>query len=112
MNTTVNLNAEKRLSTTKASIKKENVITKVDSEFEVVQKDRSGKKIDFFQWYPSSLLPKPARSPVCIIIVLFTLNYLFKYHFILGNVYYTNRKRLCFVTPDGPIGSSSILIKS
>lgn len=34
-------------------------------DYQVEKKDENGKKINFVQWFPSSLLPKPARSPVC-----------------------------------------------
>ena len=38
---------------------------------QVARKDESGKDIEFMHWFPSSFLPKPSRSPVCIIIILF-----------------------------------------
>ena len=38
---------------------------------QVARKDESGKDIEFMHWFPSSFLPRPSRSPVCIIILLF-----------------------------------------
>jgi len=44
--------------------KKITVDAKIDDEYQVGKKDENGKDIDFVQWFPASLLPKPARSPV------------------------------------------------
>ena len=48
----------------KAAPKKITVDAKIDDEYQVGKKDENGKDIDFVQWFPASLLPKPARSPV------------------------------------------------
>ena len=55
----------------KAALKKITVDAKIDDEYQVGKKDENGKEIDFVQWFPASLLPKPARSPVCTIILKF-----------------------------------------
>ena len=61
---------------TKAATDRLNVEVKHCGEFQVEKKDENGKDIEFAQWFPSSLLPKPARSPVC------TLYYLiYQFHF-------------------------------
>ena len=48
----------------KAAPKKITVDVKIDDEYQVGKNDENGKEIEFFQWFPASLLPKPARSPV------------------------------------------------
>ena len=66
---------------TKAAAVRLNVEAKDCDEFQVEKKDESGKDIEFAQWFPSSLLPKPARSPVCT-LYYFNLSiphYSFKY---------------------------------
>ncbi len=50
---------------TKAAAERLNVEVKDCGEFQVEKKDENGKDIEFAQWFPSSLLSKPARSPVC-----------------------------------------------
>ena len=44
------------------------VDVKGNDEYQVGKKDENGKEIEFFQWFPASLLSKPARSPVCTMI--------------------------------------------
>ena len=48
----------------KAAPKKITVDVKIDDEYQVGKTDENGNEINFFQWFPASLLPKPARSPV------------------------------------------------
>ena len=50
-----------------------NVEVKDCGEYQVEKKDENGKGIEFFQWFPSSLLSKPARSPVRTLLCYFNL---------------------------------------
>jgi hypothetical protein len=50
---------------TNVAAEKSNREVKDCSEYQVEKKDENGKEIQFVQWFPSSLLSKPARSPVC-----------------------------------------------
>jgi hypothetical protein len=50
---------------TKAAVERLNLEVKDCGEFQVEKKDENGKEIEFVQWFPASLLLKPARSPVC-----------------------------------------------
>jgi hypothetical protein len=55
----------------KAAAEKSYVEMKDCGEYQVEKKDENGKDIEFVQWFPSSLLSKPARSPVRVYSKLF-----------------------------------------
>jgi hypothetical protein len=55
----------------KAAFAKVNSKENDSNSYQVAKKDGNGKEIEFFQWFPSSLLSKPARSPVCSIIFIY-----------------------------------------
>ena len=78
---------------TKAVAERLNQEVKDSDDYQVEKKDENGKEIKFVQWFPASLLSKPARSPVCTLRYLYSfistlLN--FECKFFIGYVYYKN----------------------
>ncbi len=78
---------------TKAAAERLNKEVQDGDDYQVEKKDENGKEIKFVQWFPSSLLSKPARSPVCTLRYLYSfistlLN--FECKFFIGYVYYKN----------------------
>ena len=77
----------------KGGAERQNQEVQNGDDYQVEKKDENGKEIKFVQWFPSSLLSKPARSPVCTLRYLYSfistlLN--FECKFFIGYVYYKN----------------------
>jgi hypothetical protein len=78
---------------TKAAAARLNQEVQAGDDYQVEKKDENGKEIKFVQWFPSSLLSKPARSPVCTLQYLYSFNSTllnFECKFFIGDVYYKN----------------------
>ncbi len=66
------------LSPSKSAPKIKDDKFKMKALYQVARKDESGKDIQFENWFPSSFLSKPSRSPVCY-LYFYLHNYIFIY---------------------------------